>query len=141
MWRHRPLANDQRVRRAVVSWSLVVASDARSDHPDNGHPLEINRSYAVCAECAAGLFPLDEELDLLPGELSVTLAQVVARLGTKLPFEQAAAEVAFFWGIDLDETTVRRYTQAAGAAYVAEQAAELERLERGRPPAPKGPAV
>jgi len=58
-----------------------------------------------------------------------------------MPFEQASADVAFFWGVELDETTVRRYTEAAGAAYVAEQASELERLERERPPAPTGPAV
>src|SRR5207302_3071284 len=54
---------------------------------------------------------------------------------------QAVAEVAFFSGVELEETTVRRHTQAAGAAYVAEQTAELERLERERPPAPDGPAV
>jgi hypothetical protein len=84
----------------------------------------------VCAECGAGLFPLDEELELPPGELSTTLAEGVARLGTKMPFEQAAAELVFFWGMEVEETTVRRYTQAAGAAYVAEQTAEVERLER-----------
>jgi hypothetical protein len=86
-------------------------------------------------------FPLDEELELLPGELSSTLAEGVARLGTKMPFEQAAADVAFFWRVELDETTVRRYTQAAGAAYVAEQADEVERLERERPAAPTGPSI
>lgn len=86
-------------------------------------------------------FPLDEELGLLPGELSATLAQGIARLGTKMPFEQAASDLTFFWNVEVDETTVRRYTQAAGAAYVAEQAAELERLERERPPATDGPAV
>jgi hypothetical protein len=85
--------------------------------------------------------PLDEELELLPGELSATLAEGVARLGTTMPFEQAAAELAFFWGVELEETTIRRHTQAAGAAYVADQAAELERLERERPLAPDGPAV
>jgi hypothetical protein len=52
--------------------------------------------------------------------LSTTLAEGVAR-GSKMPFEHVAAEVAFFWGVELDETTVWRYTQAAGAAYVAEQ--------------------
>ncbi|MDQ6669667.1 MAG: hypothetical protein M3069_02715 [Chloroflexota bacterium] len=86
-------------------------------------------------------FPLDEELELLPGELSATLAEGVARLGTKMPFEQAAAELSFFWGVELDETTVRRHTQAAGAAYVAEQAAGVERLERERPAPPAGPTV
>jgi hypothetical protein len=79
-------------------------------------------------------FPLDEELGLLAGELSAALAEGVVRLGTRMPFEQAATELAFFWGVELEETTVRRYTQAAGAAYVAEQRAELERLERERPP-------
>jgi hypothetical protein len=86
-------------------------------------------------------FPLDEELGLLPGELSATLAEGVARLGAKMPFEQAALDLAFFWNVELEETTVRRYTQAAGAAYVAEQTAELERLERERPPAQIGPPV
>jgi hypothetical protein len=78
---------------------------------------------------------------LLPGELSATLAEGVARLGTKLPFEQAATELAFFWSVELDETTIRRHTQAAGAAYVAEQTAEVEHLERERPAAPTGATV
>jgi hypothetical protein len=86
-------------------------------------------------------FPLDEELGLLAGELSATLAEGVVRLGTRMPFEQAATELAFFWHVELEETTVRRYTQAAGAAYVADQLAELDRLERERPAAPTGPAV
>ena len=86
-------------------------------------------------------FPLDEELELLPGELSAMLAEGVVRLGTKMPFEQATVELGFFWGLELDETTVRRHTQAAGAAYVAEQAADVERLERERPAAPAGPIV
>jgi hypothetical protein len=95
-----------------------------------------------CAPRAVAVFfPLDEELELLPGELSATLSEGVARLGVRMPFAQAVAEVAFFWDIELAETTVRRHTQAAGAAYVAEQVAELERLERERPPAPAGPAV
>jgi hypothetical protein len=86
-------------------------------------------------------FPLDEELGLLAGELSATLAEGVVRLGTRMPFAQAATELAFFWSVEVEETTVRRYTEAAGAAYVAEQAGELEWLERERPPAPDGPAV
>ncbi len=95
-----------------------------------------------CAPPAERVFsPLDEELGLLAGELSAALAEGVVRLGTRMPFEQAATELAFFWSVELEQTTVRRYTEAAGAAYVAEQATELERLERERPPAPAGPAV
>ena len=66
------------------------------------------------------------------------------RLAAKLPFGQAAAELAFFWGAPLSEATIRRHAEAAGAAYVAIQTAEVERLEQGAPPtAPSepGPAV
>jgi hypothetical protein len=62
--------------------------------------LEVDRSYAVCATCGGGLFPLDEELELLSGELSATLAEGVTRVGTRMPFAQAAAELAFFWGVE-----------------------------------------
>ncbi len=86
-------------------------------------------------------FPLDKELELLPGELSATLAEGLVRLGTRMPFAQAAEHLAFFWGVAVDETTVRRHTEAAGAAYVAEQAAEVQWLEQQRPPAPLGPTV
>ena len=141
MWRHSRLPSDQRVRRVVVGWSRAVVNGERSDQPDNEHRWRWI-GVTPCAPSAEPVFfPLDEELELLPGELSATLAEGVARQGTKMPFKQAAAEVAFFWGVELDETTVRRYTQAAGAAYVAEQSAEVERLERERPPAPHGPAV
>jgi len=95
-----------------------------------------------CVRPAARVFsPLDKELALLPGEVSATLAEGLVRLGTWMPFAQAAEQLAFFWHVAVDETTVRRHTEAAGAAYVAEQAAEVEQLERQRPLPPPGPAV
>lgn len=65
----------------------------------------------------------------------------MARLGTWLPFRQAARCLRFFWGVEVSEATVRRRTEAAGAAYVAVQEAEQARLERESPPPPPGPAV
>ena len=88
-----------------------------------------------------GFSPLDVELGLLPDELSATLAEGVVRLGTRMPFAQAATELAFFWGVTVDETTVRRHTEAAGAAYVAVQAAEVACLEQERPAPPAGPPM
>jgi hypothetical protein len=133
--------SDHAARRVVANWSHAAANGGVFDRRDNaqGWTWSAATRYAPGAEPVFS--PLDEELELLPGELSATLAEGVARLGTKMPFEQAVADVAFFWGVELEETTVRRHTQAAGAAYVAEQAAELQRLERERPPAPAGPAV
>jgi hypothetical protein len=58
-----------------------------------------------------------------------------------MPFAQAAEHLAFFWGVRLDAATVRRQAEAAGAAYVEIQAAEVERLEREAPEPPAGPAA
>jgi len=66
---------------------------------------------------------------------------VLVRLGTWIPsFDQAAALLTAFTGVVVTEPTARRQTEAAGAAYVAVQTAEVERLERELPPAPAGPA-
>ena len=141
MWPLSRLTNGHAARRVVVNWSRAAASGEGFGLLGNVHTWIWTAATRCAPPAEPVFFPLDEELELLPGELSATLAEGVARLGTKLPFEQAVAEVAFFWGVELEETTVRRHTQAAGAAYVAEQTAELERLERERPPAPAGPAV
>src|SRR6266511_4121778 len=86
-------------------------------------------------------FPLDEELQLLPGPLSPRLQEDLVHLSTWMPFERAATELAYFTRVDVSDTSVRRHTEVAGAAYVAVQTAELERLERERPAGPDGPDV
>jgi hypothetical protein len=58
-----------------------------------------------------------------------------------MPFARAAEQLAFFWGVRLDAATVRRHAEAAGAAYVAVQDADLARLESEAPAPPTGPAV
>ena len=98
-----------------------------------------------------GFSPLDEELQLLAGGLSATVLEGLVRLATWMPFAQAAEHLAFFWQVSVEASTVRRQTEAAGAAYVTLQTAEVERLERAalaaepvgdRPNAgPVGPAV
>jgi hypothetical protein len=58
-----------------------------------------------------------------------------------MPFARAADELQRQRGVTVSETTARQRTEAAGAAYVAAQTAELDRLERDVPPAPAGPPV
>jgi hypothetical protein len=84
-------------------------------------------------------FPLDDELGLLPGQLSPRLAEGVTRLATWMPFAQAAEHLAFFWGVRLSADTIRRSTEAAGAAYVAVQTAAVEPVEHAAPAPPPGP--
>jgi len=88
-----------------------------------------------------GFPPLDEALGLLPGELSPRLVEGVVRLGTQLPFERAAELLRFFWGVDVSAETIRRHTEAAGAALVAVETQDRDELERTFPAAPPGPAV
>jgi hypothetical protein len=79
-------------------------------------------------------------LGLLPGPLTPTLHEGAVRLGTSLPFAEAAGHLARFTGVTVSEATVRRLTEAAGAAYVEVQEAEAARLLVDAPPAPPGPA-
>ena len=89
----------------------------------------------------SGFFPLDEELALLPGQLTPRLQQSVVRLGSWLPFAQAAEALQFFMGVQVSEPTVRRVTERSGAAYITVQTAAVETIEQTLPPAPAGPPV
>jgi hypothetical protein len=88
-----------------------------------------------------GFSPLDEELALVPGQLTPLMRESLARLGTWMPFGRAVQELAHFMAVDVGVSTARRATEAAGAAYEALQTAEVEVLEREMPPPPAGPAV
>ena len=77
---------------------------------------------------------------LLPGALTPSLQEDLVRLGVWMPFGRAAQELAHFRRTVVSRPTAERLTEAAGAAYVAVQTAEVERLLREAPPAPVGPA-
>ena len=46
-----------------------------------------------------------------------------------MPFETANKELAFVLKVEVSEPTARRYAEGAGAAFVAYQIAEVERLD------------
>jgi hypothetical protein len=85
--------------------------------------------------------PLDEELELGPGAFSPFLMESIARLGTRLPFEQVPDELAFFTDVRVGEETARRQTESAGAALLRVEAADYAQWERDCPPVPVGPPV
>ncbi len=82
-----------------------------------------------------GFFPLDDALALGGGTWSPAVEQAVLRLGTWLPFERVPRELAALVGITIGRETVRRRTEAAGAALVAAETANVEQLGH-RWPAP-----
>jgi hypothetical protein len=87
--------------------------------------------------------PLDEELALVAGSGSPTLLAGLVRLGTALPFAQAAEALAFFWQVQVSTSTATRQTKAAGAAWEALQTAAVALLEQdpATPEPAPGPAV
>ncbi len=87
-----------------------------------------------------GFFPLDEELALLPGTLTPSLQEDLVRLGARMPFRSVVHELACLKHVTTTEANVRRHTESAGAAYVALQTDEVERLERTTPLPPPGAA-
>jgi hypothetical protein len=89
----------------------------------------------------ADFSPLDEELALPAGHLSSFVLESVVRLATWMPFGRAVTEAAWFTGIPLSETTVRRLTEAVGRSYAAVQTRQAAVLEREGPIAPQGPPV
>jgi hypothetical protein len=87
----------------------------------------------------ADFSPLDEELALPAGHLSSYVLESVVRLATWMPFGRAVA--AWYTGMTLSETSVRRLTEAAGRRYEAVQTAQVAVLEQTAPAAPQGPPV
>jgi len=83
--------------------------------------------------------PLDEELALLPGQLTPLLQDHLAHLGTWMPFAHAAQLLSRFFQVSVSESSARRLTEAVGIAYEAVQVAEVERIERDWPAVEHGP--
>jgi hypothetical protein len=85
-------------------------------------------------------FPLDAELELLPGTLTPSLQEDLVHLGVWMPFGKAAEQLRRFRQTEVSRPTAERVTEAAGAAYVAWQMAEVARIERELPAPTVGPA-
>jgi hypothetical protein len=85
-----------------------------------------------------GFFPLDKELELLPGILTPYGHECLARLAGWLPFEKAAEMFEAFTEIQISKSISQRYTEEVGATYERMQTKEVECLEREMPEAPGG---
>jgi hypothetical protein len=77
---------------------------------------------------------------LLPGALTPSLQEDLVQLGVWMPFGKAAQQFRRFRQTDVSRPTAERVTEAAGAAYVAWQTAEVAHIERELPAPPAGPA-
>ena len=76
--------------------------------------------------------PLDEELELLNGQLTPQGMEALTRLGTWIPFEKTAGLLGDLLGVQVSKSTAARYTEKHGAAYVAVQTEAVCEIE-GKP--------
>ncbi len=83
-------------------------------------------------------FPLDEQLGLLSGGLTPRGEEMLVRLASWMPFEQARDMLQELVGIQVSKATARRATLSAGEAALAVCEAEVERLKQEVPQAPSG---
>jgi hypothetical protein len=97
--------------------------------------VELVREYGVCPQCGRGIFPLDEELELLPGKLTPQAHEELVRLAGWMPFEKAVELFGDFTGIVVSKGVGRNCAEQAGAAYVEMQTEEAAYLEQKTPPA------
>src|SRR5215211_115147 len=147
IWRYRvwlPIGR-RPSRRSVRS---VPGVARRSSYAAGGH-VNSKRPAARTSPCNAatvcvqpvkkGFFPLDEELALLPGQLTPLLKDHLVHLGCWMPFAHAAQMLTRFTNVTVSESTAHRHTDAIGLAYEAVQHAEIERIERDWPEVPPGP--
>jgi Uncharacterised protein family (UPF0236) len=79
---------------------------------------------ARCVE--PGFFPLDKELELLPGSLTPCQHDHLVHLATWMPFTRASQMLERLLGVQVSAATVRRLTEQAGARYEAAQTEESQ---------------
>jgi hypothetical protein len=85
-----------------------------------------------------GFFPLDEELELLPGELTPSGHESLVRLCGWMPFRQASETIRDLLGIRVNKNISQQYTENAGSAYEQIQNEEVDELEKKASLAPQG---
>ena len=78
-------------------------------------------------------------MGLLPGEYTPQMQATMTRLGSKMPFREAAEEIWYSQHTRVSEATVRRVTERHGAAAEELAREEVEVLEREAPDAPTSP--
>jgi hypothetical protein len=82
--------------------------------------------------------PLDQELELLPGDYTPQVHEWIVRLSSWMPFGAAAEIATALLGVKVSKSSAVRAAEAAGAAYVAVQTEAMAVLEAQALSAPVG---
>lgn len=97
-------------------------------------PITIRRARFRCVKTGRDVYPLDAQLDLPGGDMTVSLARRVLRLGTHLSFDTLKQEVEYQHGVKLSGTMLNELARAVGGVADAdrrERAVALAALPQG----------
>lgn len=93
------------------------------------------RPYYECAHCHRGHCPLDDDLGIVPGQMSEEVQQVAGLLGANLSFARSSDLLARVGQLALSPNSIRKATQHMGQRVQrqeAAQAAESQDLDAQR---------
>lgn len=93
--------------------------------------ITLRRGYYHCAVCHKGRYPLDEALDIGPGQFSDGIQSGVSREAARQPFEAAADDFTALTLVSIAGREVERVSEERGKALEAHRAAERARLLAG----------
>ena len=89
----------------------------------------IRRARYRCSKTGRITCPLDEVLDLPPGDVTASLARRALRLGTYVSFAALQEELAIQHDVRLSDSTLNLLMQAAGSAAEGDRQRVLDRLQ------------
>lgn len=90
--------------------------------------MTVNRARFRCSVDGAFYYPLDEALDLPPGEVTVSVAKRALRLSTHMGFSDLQTELLYQHDVCLGDTVLNRLMQQVGGVAVQDQKGEVEAL-------------
>jgi len=93
--------------------------------------ITLRRGYYRCASCGKRCYPLDDALEVGPGQFSDGVQSGVSRLAARHPFEAAAQDFRALTLINISGREVERLSEERGKALEAHRQAERARLMAG----------
>jgi hypothetical protein len=83
--------------------------------------IEYKRPYYLCASCQKGIYPLDQQLGLRPGQMSAELESLSGMTGAQLSFGQGSHLFETLTLISLSDHSLAKATQAIGSEVQAQE--------------------
>jgi hypothetical protein len=85
--------------------------------------VRYRRRYYVCDSCHRGQYPLDQALQIEPGQVSARLSSELAMLGVQTAFGEAAKLVKALLLVEVSPTTIQEETHRFGEYQQAQEQA------------------